>query len=102
MSRHGSRLESSLATRKLAGVTTRTKEPGGSTKNSAAPARGKLGLWNGRGRPPTRMESRVTFPTRSLTDGRSGDRLILFYAGGGRDLRSEVVLLLLNALAELE
>src|SRR5204863_1319547 len=32
----------------------------------------------------------------------SSDRLVLFYAGGSRDLRSEVGLLLLNALAQLE
>src|SRR5690242_17142798 len=48
------------------------------------------------------MESRGAFPTRSWTDGRSGDRFILFYAGSGRDLRSEVVVLLLDAFAELE
>src|SRR5688500_2320747 len=38
-----------------------------------------------------------------MASGRaSGDRLVLFYAGGGRDLRCEIALLLLDALAQLE
>src|SRR6476659_9686332 len=43
----------------------------------------------------------VPLPTAKQYRPVLGDRLVLFYAGGGGDLRSEIVLLLLDALAEL-